>query len=380
MSSSSKKNKQSGNITELSALLTRMAALEEAVARSATIISAHDEAIPTSVDISLFIKEWTESAMLQKLYPPQEDGSRVYDLDAHEFTPDGSGFWPQKRNWHGVYLGGCEQGNAYRRGITIPMCIKGKFEFFQPQGLGFSNEDIYTRQEALNACSTAIIDFGGDELCLNYTPGLELVYLFAQGFTNVSLIQFPKNVTTAILKFDESERSMNVFGAHDAVTLRRRRQDYYIFLNELANVMEWTEYKSLNGAQGLEQAMINLRANFKRSHAEGIRVNVIDRIAIYQQLAQTKYNSDIGEMMRIALGMFLLCEMHTREFMDQNMPEWKHLRGEFSNLQLRAEKEAQILATIDESSSDADRIFHIQACIDFITYVSAIVKKFKHLD
>ena len=378
--SSSRKSKQSSSAGDVTVLLARLAALEEAVARSATIISANDETTPTSVDISSFAKEWAESSMLQKLYPPQEDGSRIYDLDAHEHTPDGSGFWPQKRNWHGLYLGGCEQGNPYRRGITIPMCVKAKMEFFQPQGLGFSNEDIYTRQEALNTCSTAIIDFGADELCLNYIPGLELVYLFAQGFTNVSLIQFPKNTTTAILKFDESERSMNVFGPHDAVTLRRRRQDYYGILNELNNVMEWQEYKTLNGTDGLEQAMINLRANFKRNHAEGIRVNVTDRIAIYRQVAQTKYDSDIGEMMRIALGMFLLCEMHTREFMDLNMPEWKHLRGEFSNLQLRAEKEAHTLANTDELSSDVDRVFHIQACIDFTTYVAAIVKKFKHLD
>jgi len=38
------------------------------------------------------------------------------------------------------------------------------------------------------------------------------------------------------------------------------------------------------------------------------------------------------------------------------------------------------LANTDELSSDVDRVFHIQACIDFTTYVAAIVKKFKHLD
>jgi len=376
----------------LAEVLTRLCALEEAVARSMTSVPTTEQTSPAKVDITAIYEQWSKSALLQALYPPQENGNKVYQLTQDGFDdeafamPDISRFWPSKqRDWCGVYLGGCEQNNERRRGISIPLLVKSNISFYNPQGLSFSSaENVLARKEALDACSCAIIDFGGDELCFNYTPGLDLVYLFAHGFITIMSIQFPASIAVASLKFDESESSSNFFGAWKDVTLRRRRQDYYAIIYELISVMKstgcFTDLANLNGSNSLEMLAVNQTADFKRPHTEGIRISVLDRLAIYRRLAEKEYVSDIGEMMRIAFGMFLLCEMHTRDFMDEHMPEWTHLRGEFEQLRLRAEKDSHVITEpIDPTAAD-DRFFHLQACVNFTHYVSAIVNTFRHLD
>ena len=376
----------------LSEVLSRLCAVEEVMARSMTSVPTLEPTSPATVDISTIYEQWTKSALLQTLYPAQENGNKVYELtqngtydnEASTMT-DISRFWPSKqRDWCGVYLGGCEQNNERRRGVSMPLLVKSNISFFTPQGLSFSNDDVLARKEALDACSSAIIDFGGDELCFNYTPGLDLVYLFAHGFINITTVQFPASIATASLKFDESESSSNFFGAWKDVTLRRRRQDYYAIIYELVSVMKstgtLTDLTALKGSNSLETLIVNQTADFKRPHTEGIRISVLDRLSIYRRLAEKEYASDIGEMMRIAFGMFLLCEMHTREFMDEHMPEWTHLRGEFEQLRLRAEKDVYVVTDqIDPSAAD-DRFFHLQACVSFTHYVSAVVGTFRHLD
>ena len=77
--------------------------------------------------------------------------------------------------------------------------------------------------------------------------------------------------------------------------------------------------------------------------------------------------------------MLILGEMHTRDFMDNHVAEWKHIRGEFADLQNRAALAATQLQDVDPTSFD-DRHFHLQAFIDLVQLASAVLTNYRHLD
>ena len=236
MSTKRSKNTASVGGPTITELLARVLALEEIAVRNNPVLPGTDAEQPKSVDISPFHAEWAKHELLQKLYPPQENGSTTYTLGTDDvlFGCEHAGYYPrQTTNWCGIYVGGCEQTSERRRGLTIPLLVKCKFDFFTPQGLSNSNEDLKLRLDGLNKCSYCLFDFGGDEQCLNYTTGLESLYLFAQGFMNTALIQFPSSITSAVLKFDETEKNMNIVGPWKAVSLRQRRQEYYNIINSM---------------------------------------------------------------------------------------------------------------------------------------------------
>ena len=336
--------------------------------------------VPLTVDISKFVEVWSKSALLQALYPVREEDSRIYKLDDYDMTRSCSGYWPSNRNWQGIYLGGCEQTNELRRANTIPVCIKSSIEFFNPQGLTNSSADALVRMEALNSCSSAVIDFTQDEMCLNYTHGMDLIYLLAQGFIKISLIQFPTSPSVSCIKFDNEEKFKNVCGAYDCVSLRTRRFEYYTILRQIVSEIGLiNEFPAMDGKDGLAQNMINLRANFLQPHGQGIQLSVIDRLAIYRTLKTKNFESDIAVIIRICFGILLLCDMRTRDFMETHMPDWKQLRGEFHSLCLQMEMEAgNLLSSSTNENTDSD--FHVSACIDSINFVKTLVDKTLHLN
>lgn len=382
MSTSRRHKSASSNTAELTQvqdLIERVLALERAVAKSKAVLPS-DPVSPATLNITPFVAKWEKSRLLQLLYPPRDDGSHTYTLNEYELGPDSVGYWPGENQWHGMYLGGCEPFNENRRALIIPLCLASNLDFFTPQGASTSSSDVAKRLQALENCSSAVIDFSHDELCLNYVPGFEVLYLFARGFVHVSFIQFPANIPTAILKFDESECISNTFGPWDSVTLRQRRQDYYVIIQALISAMAgWTCYDTINGPNGLEHHVVNYRAKFSRPKSEGVQIPVLSRFEVYRTLRSATFNTDIGATMRVILGMLILGEMHTRDFMDNHVAEWKHIRGEFADLQNRAALAATQLQDVDPTSFD-DRHFHLQAFIDLVQLASAVLTNYRHLD
>jgi len=206
-----------------------------------------------------------------------------------------------------------------------------------------------------------------------------MLYLFAQGFANVSTVGFPSSIPTNVLKFDESEQIVNACGSFGSATLRKRRQDYYELLRVLLDAMEsWTEFPCVSGPLGLENNVVNFRSNYLKAHMDGVRITVLDRWSVYKLLG--RFESDIGETLRVILGMFILAEMHTREFMDTNVgSDWTFLRGDYVTLQLRAEKASLVLAELDPSNYD-DRMFHLQAFVELVTMADSVLSNQRHLN
>jgi hypothetical protein len=372
------KKKVVTNILTLEKLQERLEAIEQSFLHTIKEVIPGKTILPTSVDISIFEADWAKHVILQKLYPPQEDGSRIYKLEDYELSPSTSGYWPNARNWKGLYLGGCEQGNEMRRAVTIPLCLKNTMDFFTPQGLSTSVIDSEARIEALNTCSAAIIDFTGDEQCLNFAGAMDCLYLFAHGFVNVSIINLDASPFQDAIRFDSEQLYPNVFGNWDSTSLRQRRFEYYSILRLVVSKMEdWSEYQTVSGVKGLGQNMTNLRANYKRPHGEGIMLSVLDRLAVYRLIASMTFITDIGAILRICIGMLLLCEMRELEFMTNNMPEWKQLRGEFAILCMKVEKDQADLLLVEVPD---DAFFNKQACVDFVLFVMTVVSKCRFLN
>ena len=361
----------------LEKLQERLDALEIAWCLSAKEVTAPVVNIPSSVDITLIMEQRNKSPLLQSIYP-LNNGQPVLNFDDSELTEICSGYWPTPRNWQGMYLGGCELCNESRRSFTIPLFVKNSIDFFTPQGLAINKEDVLKRVDALNSCGAALIDFTGDELCLNYTAGIDFMYLFGTGFTNVVLISLPASPAAGSMRFDNEQKYANVYGPYDAVSLRSRRFEYYSILRTLLKLfynkteVATQEFPTLLGAKGFEQDLINLRANYKTPrHSDGIAITVLDRVAVYRQLKEMSYGTDIGCIMRICFGIIVLCDMQTREFMDANMPEWRLLRGEFQTLCRELEYETALMS--EDKAEKHDGHFHISACAELVHYLKVLV-------
>lgn len=347
---------------------------------------------PLMIDVAPFAKtlEKKSSELLNALYPPKEDGTTLYNLDELKLTLQCSGYWPDKANWHGIYLGGCDDDNNRRRAFTIPSCLIGHLPFFTPQGLQNTAEHFVLRTTALNNCSCAIVDFTWDEMCLNYSAGMDMIYLLAQGFVNLAILNLPVNPSLDSLKFVNDEKIKNVFGPYDYVSLRQRRKDYYTFLRDLVNEPVYTlvdglrEFSSFDGAKGLAHDMVNLRANYDSSNDKRVRVSVIDRTMIYNsmKIKEKDVKSDIGIMLRICFGMLLLCDMNTQSFMDATMPTWKDLLGEFTTLCTTVDviDLQRNTTSMDDNDDKTDSDIHNNACIDLVHFVKAVVQSRPYLN
>lgn len=361
-------------------LVLRIAQIEEMVLRNMKTVT--DEPDVTTVDISGFMAAREKSPLLIALYPGKEDGSRILTPVDSELGTNTSGMWPNGRQWLGLYLGGSTNGN--RRIATIPMCLNHNLPFYSPLGLTASVSDTNLRIDAMNACSSAIIDFSGEgskTAGLNWNNGFELVYLFSTGFMHVSTVGFPVSIATACVKFDEGDRIMNMCGPHLALTDRKRRQEFYELLRYLIGAMEgWTEF---GNTKQLEQSAVNYRANFIKPHLEGVRMTVLDRYAIVKNIPVME--SDIGCALKTIVTMLVLAEMRTKEFMDANTgTEWAWTRSEYANLQLRAEKASQLMAELDgdgEASGGKldEKQTQLQNFVDLISMTDAALNGVRHL-
>lgn len=354
----------------------RVQAIERALAKTSVVMPS-DPIAPSTVDITIFLAKWERSRLLQQLYPVKDNGSRSYFLNDFELEPESAGYWPAENQWHGLYLGGNEcAANENRRAFLIPLCLASDLHFFTPQ----NGSNLTQRLNALELCSSAVVDFSHDALCDKYTAGIETVLLFARGFVHVHLLKFPENIATAILNFDESDVIVNACGPWDSVSLRQRRNEYYIFIKTLISAMDkWTLYPNLSGVDGFEHQLINFRSKFSRPKTDGVQIPVTSRLNIYRALCSFPFATDIGSALRILLGIFILCEMRTREFMTENCPEWRAIRGAFSDLQNRAALASKQLQDTDYASY-GDCHFHLQAFVDLVNIGSAVVSSYRHLD
>lgn len=386
MSSKSKSRQiQAGN-SAIEDLQGRVIALE-AVIKKLKVVIPSDEEVQTCVDIKEFVEEWKTCILLKAFYPPQEDSQTVYELRKFAMNRTCSGYWPTKRNdsyqrtnWNGIYLGGCEQMNEMRRAVTIPFCVKQSFDFYNPQGLTYSEEDCKSRKEALDTCGSAIIDMTGDELCLNYSLAMDFIYLVAHGFLNIHVIQLPENIPMAALKFDAEDKLLNVVGPFDNFTMRERRVEYYETIKFLVEEFQYiSQYPGMGNNGGLGSTMISKRETFRATHTENILIKLNDRIQIYRNLCMRSMNCDISILLRISFGMFLLCELRSRQAMDDFFSEWRTLLGEYRMVCLKMEADAQLLLETPSDQVD-DNYYHMQACIDFFCFVKCVVGNCRHLD
>ena len=337
----SRKPPASTNCQQVLALAKRVEEIEKLL-MTRSEVTPTDCTTPLMVDIAPFLKVLKKkpSPLLEALYPPKEDDSTHYNLDELKITVHCSGYWPEKANWHGIYLGGCDEDNNRRRAFTIPACLMNNLPFFTPQGLQNSDEHYIQRATALNNCSCAIIDFTWDEMCLNYTAGIDL---------------------------------------------RQRRKEYYSFLRDLVEEPAFSaidglrEFTSFEGDKGLAHDMVNLRANYDYSNDKRARVSVIDRIITYKTMKakEKDVKSDIAIIMRICYGMLLLCDMNTQTFMDEVMPSWKELLGEFMALCTTISVISQI-HNDDDDKSDSD--IHNSACIDLVHFIKTVVQSRPYLN
>lgn len=369
----------------LAELTLRVAQLEEMVLRHLKAATGLNEDTELTIDMTPFMTLREKSALLIALYPGKEDGSRIYSPQDSELGTTTSGMWPSGRQWVGLYLGGGEGSNLNRRVSSIPLCLANSLPFYSPLGLTASASDTMLRLEALNACSSAIIDFTGEGKSqnFNWNHAFELVYLFSTGFMHVSTLAFPVSIAAACLKFEEGDRVMNLCGPHLAMTERRRREDFYNLLRLLIDSMEgWTEFAT---PKMLEQSVVNYRANFIKPHLEGVRMTVLDRYAVIKSIPAME--SDIGSALKVIATMLVLAEMRTKEFMDANTgTEWAWSRSEYANLQLRAEKASQMLAELDieggvgkEGGKMDDRVLQMQAFVDLISMTDTALSGVRHL-
>lgn len=378
-----KNNIQNGGITAES-VLARLVELEKAVSLNFKLGFVPGYTIPKTIDISSFLEQWEKkpAGLLQKLYPPIADNVRVYLLQDYELSTDCFGYWPQGQAWKGLYLGGCEQSVEARRAITIPFCVMNQFDFFTPQGSALSGDtfvkDIKDRLSAMATCGSAVVDFTGDELCLNYSAGLDLLFLISLGFVNVTLIQLPVNEVAGSMKFNDDEKIQNVFGPWNSITLRQRRREYYEVLRCVTNCVQpvLEEYETVEGKTGFGNALINMRPTFSQYHNDGIGLTVLERRDIYRKLVGKQFTTDVGTVLRIAMGMFILCEMASTEFMDTNMPEWRILRGEFESLVIQSK---QVYSRLLDVSEYDDSYYHSLAMVEIINYTSVAVSERRHL-
>jgi hypothetical protein len=215
---------------------------------------------------------------------------------------------------------------------------------------------------------------------------MDMIYLLAQGFVNLAILNLPVNPSLDSLKFVNDEKIKNVFGPYDYVSLRQRRKDYYTFLRDLVNEPVYTlvdglrEFSSFDGEKGLAHDMVNLRANYDSSNDKRVRVSVIDRTMIYNsmKIKEKDVKSDIGIMLRICFGMLLLCDMNTQSFMDATMPTWKDLLGEFTTLCTTID--VIDLQRMDDNDDKTDSDIHNNACIDLVHFVKAVVQSRPYLN
>lgn len=392
----SRKVKEDKKTPGLAELTLRIAQLEEMVLRNLKLATGltDDNELNATVDMTPFMTLREKSPLLIALYPGKEDGSRIYAPLDSELGTTTSGMWPSGRQWLGLYLGGGDSSNTNRRVATIPLCLSNGLPFYSPLGLTSSASDTLLRLEAMNACSSAILDFsgegrggggaGGGGAGGSWTHGFELIYFFSTGFMHVSTIAFPISTAAMCLKFEEGDRIMNVCGPHLALTERKRREDFYSLLRYLIDAMEgWTELAS---PKMLEQSVVNYRANFIKPHLEGVRLTVLDRYAIVKNIPSME--SDIGSALKTIATMLVLSEMRTKEFMDANTGnEWAWTRSEYANLQLRAEKASQMLSELEGEAGPAisasgridERVNQLQAFVDLVSMTDAVLANVRHL-
>ena len=333
-----------------------------------------------SYDITPILALREKSTLLKNLYPDQE--SRIYQLKDYELNSSSSGYYPSQQRWRdgGLYLGGCEQGSETRRAIIIPMCLSQGLSFFTPQGLSANSTDVRNRIEAQLNCSSAIFDFTGDEFCLNYSAGLDVLFFFAQGFTKLNFLCFPDNILEACMKFDETELGLNLCGPFQNVTLRKRRQEYYEIIN-LLTCDGWKFFYNSTGPLGLSQALIDQKVNFLKPHNDGIQLTITLRLEIWRAIRAKDWKTDIAHALICLLGMLIFVELKTREHLEINAPEWTLIRGEFDSLLLKSERAAQRLAESDQAELPYDdRYFHMQAFVEMITTVNEAVLQSRHLN
>jgi hypothetical protein len=367
--------------------------LERRVNQLELLLMKREEITPSesqclSVDVAIIESKLRrpQSELFDALYPPQENGNTIYDLSRHKITSKCSGYWPEKKNWHGIYLGGCDDENNRRRAITIPMCLMNNLRFFSPQGLENSIQDNEQRYDAMNLCASALIDFTWDELCLNYSAGMDLMYFISQGFVNIALMNLSKSPSVDCLKFVNDRDIKNNFGPYDYVSLRQRRFDYYTFLRcivEDQNVIFQEgirEFTAFEGEHGLAHDIVNLRANYDQSSDKRIRISVVDRLSIYRVLEKKNFQTDIGIIMRICFGMLLLCDMNTRSFMDDTMPDWKSVLGEFNLLCMAMDVHDMQQTSNEQDADKSDSDIHNKACIDLVSFVKQVVQKRNYLN
>lgn len=379
--SSRKTKEEKKTAPGLAELTLRVAQLEEMVMRNLKTATGEGDDPNTTIDMTPFMTLREKSPLLVALYPGKEDGSRIYSPQDNELGTTTSGMWPSGRQWMGIYLGGGEGSNTNRRVSTIPLCLANGLPFYSPLGLTASASDTLLRLEAMNACSSAIIDFSNDgrnSSSNSWTNGFELVYFFSTGFMHLATLAFPISTAAACLKFEEGDRVMNVCGPHLAMTDRRRREDFYTFLRNLIDAMEgWTEFST---PKLLEQNIVNLRANYIKPHAEGVRITVLDRYTIIKAIPNME--SDIGSALKTIATMLVLAEMRTKEFMDANTgSEWAWTRSEYANLQLRAEKASQMIADLENEGGGKldERQLQLQAFVDLISMTDAALTGVRHL-
>ena len=371
---SSRRTKDEKKAPSVSDLLARIIQLEETILRSVkTVNSESEENTTKTVDFTPYMTLREKSPLLLALYPGKEDGSRIYTPLDTDLGTTTSGYWPGGRQWVGLYLGGTDGSAGNRRLNTIPMCLANSLPFYSPMGLTASVSDTGLRLEAMNSCSSAVMDFSGENCQTNWTAAFELIYFFATGFMHVSTVAFPINTASACLKFEEGDRIINMCGPHLALTTRKRRQDYYDLLRVIIDAMDgWVEFPN---NKMLEGNVINYRANFVKPHLEGVRLTVLDRYAVVRSIPSME--SDIGTALKIIASMLVLAEMRTKEFMDANTGiEWAWIRSEYANLQLRAEKASALLSESEGGMFDG---FSMQAFVDLIAMTDAALQGHRHL-
>lgn len=372
------KSKVKVGVSDIERIEKRIKNLEEVIMR----FSKDATSVPTnlSFDITPILAIREKSILLKALYPDQE--SRIYNFKDMEMTNLSSGYYPNQQRWRdaGIYLGGCERSNEQRRAVIIPMCLSQGLAFFTPQGLTTLAADVRSRLDATVHCSSAIIDFTGDEVCLNnYSAGLDILFFFAQGFTAINLLRFPDNIVEACMKFDESELGQNLCGPYMSVTLRKRRQEYYEIIQLLISE-GWRTFFSVSGPLGLSQILIDQRSSFLKAHNDGLQMTILQRLEIWRGIKAREWKSDIAHALICILGMLIFGEFRTRELLDSNAPEWTMIRGEFESLLLKSDRARIQLNELDQADSPYDdRYFHLEAFVDLVTTTNEVISQNLHL-
>lgn len=308
------------------------------------------------LDLTPFLDVIRESDLLKHIYFNDMQGGATTCVFADvPLEEEAIGGWAPAVNSgkQPLYLGGCARDDEGRRETLIPLCLRLKMPFFTPQGQPRDHDKVL---KGLQTCGSAVFWFGGDYHCRSYLPLVDLFYLVAHQFGNLFFVQFPANLTEAVLTFDNNVHVTNIYGPTGTRTLRERKTEYYRLIRALIDFViksnerfTTREFTTLDGpGDSFHKTLATDTKLFALSHQEARTLSLTGVIEFYNSLVTAKYTTDTARALIVVFGYFLVKSLHGQQLKCQllsKMLDYEEVEGKMRDLQVLRDHYAEKAGT-----------------------------------